>query len=180
MKNPLEGRRREIGMKSTVFVLWILIALLLPLSLKDSMPFRSVPDALSASKPSLPRLMATEQEVRGFFDQYTERYNKMDIDGFLWLFSLKAKQNRRDGLPEIRIIYSDYFKQMNSLQNSIEDMKIEIYQNAAEVKARYSVNQVLKKGEEKKVLKGSGRWVLIREDGTLKILSIDYRHEKTP
>jgi hypothetical protein len=164
-------------MKSIVLVLWILIALLLPLSLNHSISFRSVPDALSASKPSL---MATEQEVRGFFAQYIERYNKMDIDGFLWLFSLKAKQNQRDGLPEIRTIYSDYFNQMISLQNSIEDMKIEIYQNAAEVKARYSVNQVLKEGGEKKVWKGSGRWVLIREDGTLKILSIDYRHEKTP
>jgi len=164
-------------MKSIVFVLWILTALLLPLSLNHSIPFRSVPDALSASKPSL---MATEQEVKGFFDQYVERYNKMDIDGFLWLFSLKAKQNQWDGLPEIRISYSDFFKQMSSLQNSIEDMKIEIYQNAAEVKARYVVTQVLKKEGEKRVLKGSGRWVLIKEGGALKILSINYKHEKTP
>jgi ketosteroid isomerase-like protein len=167
-------------MKSIVFVLCILIAWLLPLALNDSIPFRSVPDALSASNPSPPALMATEQEVRGFFNQYTERYNKMDTDGFLWLFSLKAKQNQRDGLPEIRIIYSDYFKQMSSLQNSIEDMKIEIYQNAAEVKARYVVAQELKKGGEKRVLKGSARWVLVKENGMLKILSIDYKHEKTP
>jgi hypothetical protein len=104
----------------------------------------------------------------------------MDADGFLWLFSLKAKQNQRDGLPEIRAIYSNFFRQTLSLQNSIEDMKIEIYQNAVEVKARYSVNQVLKIGGEKKVWKGSGRWVLIRENGLLKILSIDYKHEKTP
>ncbi|OGP93211.1 MAG: hypothetical protein A2156_14005 [Deltaproteobacteria bacterium RBG_16_48_10] len=167
-------------MKSIVFVFWILTAWLLPLSLNHSILSRSVPDALSASKPSLRPLMATEQEVRGFFDQYIERYNKMDIDGFLWLFSLKAKQNQRDGLPEIRTLYSDFFKQTISLQNSIEDMKIEIYQNAAEVKARYVVAQVLKKGGEKRVLKGSARWVLIKEDGTLKILSIDYKHEKTP
>jgi hypothetical protein len=163
-----------------VLVLWILIAWLAPLSLDDSAPFRSVPRALSAPKASLPRLVATEQEVRGFFDQYVERYNKMDIDGFLWLFSMKAKQNQRDGLPEIRIIYSDFFKRMISLQNSLEDMKIEIYQNGAEVKARYTVNQEFKKGGEKKVLKGSGRWVLVREDGALKILSIDYKHDKTP
>lgn len=164
-------------MKSTVFVLWILTVLLLPLSLGDSIPFRSVPDALSASKPSL---LATEQEVRGFFNQYVERYNKMDIDRFLWLFSLKAKQNQVDGLPEIRIMYSDFFKRTLSLQNSIEDMKIEIYQNGAEVKARYVVTQVLKRGGGKRVLKGSGRWVLIKENGLLKILSIDYKHEKTP
>ncbi len=167
-------------MKSTVFVFWILTASLLALSLPDVTPLRWVPRALAASAASLPPLMATQQEVRGFFDQYVERYNKMDIDGFLWLFSSKAKQNQRDGLPEIRIVYSDFFKQTLSLQNSIEDMKIEIYQNAAEVKARYVVAQVLKKGEEKRVLKGSGRWVLVREEGTLKILSIDYKHEKTP
>ena len=167
-------------MKSIVFVLCILIAWLLPLALNDSIPFRSVPDALSASNPSPPALMATEQEVRGFFGQYIERYNKMDTDGFLWLFSLKAKQNQRDGLPEIRTIYSDYFKQMSSLQNSVEDMKIEIYQNAAEVKASYVVAQELKKGGEKRVLKGSARWVLVKENGMLKILSIDYKHEKTP
>ncbi len=167
-------------MKTIVFVLCILTAWLLPLALDDPMPFRSVPDALSASKPSLSSPMATEKEVRGFFDQYTERYNKMDIDGFLQFFSLKAKQNQWDGLPEIRIIYSDFFKQMSSLQYSIEDMKIEIYQNAAEVKARYSVNQVLKKGGEKRVLKGSARWVLVKENGLLKILSFDYKHDKTP
>jgi ketosteroid isomerase-like protein len=167
-------------MKLVVFVLWILIAWLLPLSLHDAIHFGSVPDALSAPKPSLRPLMATEQEVRGFFDQYIERYNKMDIDGFLWFFSLKAKQNQRDGLPEIRTIYSDFFRQTLSLQNSIEDMKIEIYQNAAEVKARYVVAQELKKGGEKRVLKGSARWVLVKENGMLKILSIDYKHEKTP
>jgi hypothetical protein len=167
-------------MKSILFVLWILIAGLLPLSLQDAIPFLSIREARSAAKPSLPPLLTTEQEVRGFFNQYIDRYDKMDIEGFLWLFSLKAKQNQRDGLPEIRTIYSDFFNQGMSLQNSIEEMKIEIYQNAAEVRARYTVNQVLKKGGEKRVLKGSGRWVLIKENGVLKILSIDYKHEKTP
>ncbi len=179
-KNPLEGRGREIGVKPIVFILWILIAWLLPLSLHDSVPFLSVLEAGSAAIRSLPPLMATEQEVRGFFERYIERYNKMDLDGFLWLFSLEAKQNQKDGLPEIRMIYNDFFSRSESLQLSIEDMKIDIYQNAAEVKARYSVNQVLKKGGEKRVLKGSGRWVLIKKDGMLKILSIDYKHKKTP
>jgi len=164
-------------MKSIVFMSWILIAGLLPLSFDDSIPFQTVPIAFSASKPSL---MATEQEVRGFFDRYLEQYNKMNLDGFLGLFSLKAKQNQQDGLPEIRILYSDFFNQMVSVQNSIQDMKIEIYQNAAEVKARYTVTQVLRKEGEKKILKGSARWVLIKENGILKILSIDYKHDKTP
>jgi hypothetical protein len=167
-------------MKWILFILCILIAWGVPLALHDSILVRSVPEAHSAAKPSPSPLMATEQEVRGFFDQYIDRYNKRDTEGFLWLFSLKAKQNRQDGLPEIRKIYSDYFSQTISLQNSLEDMKIEIYQNAVEVKARYSVNQVLKKGGEKKVLKGSARWTLVKEGGHLKIFSFDYKHEKTP
>jgi ketosteroid isomerase-like protein len=167
-------------MKSILFILCILAAGLLPLRLHDSIPFRSVPEAHSAAKPPSSPLMTTEQEVRGFFIQYIERYNKKDTDGFLGLFSLKAKQNQQDGLPEIRKIYSDYFSQMLSLQNSVEDMKIEIYQNAAEVKARYAIAQELKKGGEKRVLKGSARWVLIKEGGMLKILSFDYRHDRTP
>ncbi len=167
----------KIGMKSIPFVLWILSAWFLPFSLNGSMLFQSVPDALSAPTPSL---VATEEEVRAFFAQYVERYNRMDLEGFLKLFSLKAKQNQQDGFPEIRMIYSDYFNQKTSLQTSIEEMKIEIYQNAAEVKARYVVTQVLKSGGEKRVLKGSGLWVLIKENGGLKILSIDYRNEKTP
>ena len=59
-------------------------------------------------------------------------------------------------------------------------MKIEIYQNAVEVKARYVIDQGLKEGGQKKVWRGSIRWVLIKEEGTLKILSLDYQHQKTP
>ncbi len=169
-------------MKSFFLVLWILAAWVLISSLPEDASSRLAPGALAAlaaAKVSPPTLIATEQEIRGFFDQYVGRYNKMDVDGFLSLFSSKAKQNQQDGISEIRVLYSDYFGQMASVRNSIEDMKIEIYQNAAEVKARFTVNQVLKKGGEKKVLKGSVRWVLTKEDGMLKILSIGYKLEKT-
>jgi hypothetical protein len=180
MKNPFKEKKEGDRMKSTLLILCILTAWVLPLSLHEFLPVQSVPEARGAAKPSAPPLMAKEQEVRGFFDQYIERYNKMDIEGFLWLFSPKARQNQQNGLPEIRKIYSDYFGQMVSLQNSFENMKIEIYQNAVEVRARYSVNQVLKKGGEKRVLKGSARWTLVKEGGELKILSLDYKHDKTP
>jgi hypothetical protein len=179
LRNPLKGRRRKMGMRSILFVLWILI-LLFPLLIKDLIPFQSVAHALSASNPSPPPLIATEQEVRGFIDKYIERYNKRDIEEFLLLFSLKAKQNQRDSLPEIRMIYSDFFNQSILLQNFIEDMKIEIYQNAAEVKARYQIDQILDKGGEKRTWKGNIRWVLGIEEGGLKIISIDYQPQKSP
>jgi len=53
----------------------------------------------------------------------------------------------------------------------VEGMKIEIYQNRVEVKARFRVDQRLKKRGEEIVWKGNIRWVLVKEDGNLKIIS---------
>jgi len=140
---------------------------------------RGVP-SLSAQTPSHLSLAATEQEVKGFFAYYIEQYNRMNVEEFLSLFSLKAKQNQRDGLPEIRAIYTSLFNRSRSLQLSLEDMKIEIYQNAVEMKARYAVSQVLKEGGGKKVWKGDARWVLGREEDKLQILSVDYEYSVPP
>jgi hypothetical protein len=60
----------------------------------------------------------------------------------------------------------------------MEEMNMEIYQNAVEVKAHYQVDQVLNKGGERKILKGNIRWVLGKENGVLKILSLDYQNDK--
>ena len=167
-------------MKSTHFVMCILVALAVSSGINTLLPSQSAGSDLRKSSRSLPSLMATEQEVNDFFEKYMERYQKKDLDGFLWLFSLKAVQNQRGGLPEIRQTYNDFFNRSQSLKSSVEGMKIEIYQNGVEVKARYVIDQVLKEGGERKVWKGSIRWVLIKEEGILKILSLDYQHEKTP
>ncbi len=157
----------------TMFVVFLLLA-------GTQVPAQMAVPNLSAQDPSLAGLVATEQEVREFFAHYIERYNKRDIEEFLLLFSLKAKQNQRDGLPEIRMIYTALFNRSSSLQLSLEDMKIGIYQNAVEVKARYSVNQVLKEGGGKKVWKGDARWVLTTEEEKLQVLAIDYEYSLPP
>jgi len=160
--------------------IWILLALVSPLLIDATV--LTQPDArdLSASNPSLPPLIATEGEVKDFFDKYIERYSRKDIDGFLWLFSLKATQNQKDGLPEMRQTYSDFFNKSQRLDYRLEDPKIEIYQNAAEVKAQYRIHQTLTKGGKEKIYQGRIRWVLIKENGALKILSLDYQHQTSP
>jgi len=176
MRNHLEGRRREIGMKTvarTMFVILVLLA-------GTQSPSQRVVLNLSAANASPPALISTEQEVRAFFAKYTDLYNKRELEPFLLLFSVKAKQNQRDGLAEMKMIYSDLFNRSQSLQLSIEDMKIEIYQNAVDVKARYSVNQVLKERGEKRGWKGDARWVLVREEGKLEVLTIDYQYSIPP
>jgi hypothetical protein len=167
-------------MKSIPLMICILVGLGAPLWMNILVPSQAVGRDLPILSRPLPSLMAAEEDVKEFFRKYTERYDEKEIGGFLRLFSLKARQNQRGGLPEIRQIYSDLFSRSQSLKNSIEEMKIEIYQNAVEVKARYVIDQVLKEGGQKKVWRGSIRWVLIKEEGTLKILSLDYQHQETP
>jgi hypothetical protein len=124
-----------------------------------------------------PSLLATEDEVKKFFGNYIELYNRMDIEGFLSLFSSEAIQNKIYGLGGIRKIYTDFFNQGQGVRYQIQDMKIEIYQNAVEVKARYVIEQVLRTGGGKKVWRGNVYWVLGKENGALKILSLDYQHQ---
>jgi len=157
----------------TMFVIFLLLA-------GTQIPSQMIIPNAAAANPSLPSLIAKEQEVREFFAKYIERYNRMELEEFLSLFSLRARQNRQDGLPEIRMIYNTLFGRSKSLQLSVEDMKIEIYQNAVEVRARFSVNQVLKEKGEKKFWKGDARWILTKEEEKLEILSFEYQYSVPP
>ncbi|MFX0203659.1 MAG: YybH family protein [Candidatus Hodarchaeota archaeon] len=127
-----------------------------------------------------PSLIPTEEEVKQIFADYVERYTQKDIDGFLSLFSPKAVQNLREGFDEIRGIYSDFFDKSQELQYNIEDMRIQIYQNTVHVIARYEVEQISKRGGRRGIWRGDIRWILVRENGDLKISSLDYRHQKSP
>ena len=137
------------------------------------------PSDQSVPKPDLPSLLAQEEEIRRFFAEYIDRYTKKDIHGFLSVFSPKAIQNQKEGLEAIKNIYSRFLNQSDELQYHLDDMKIEIYQNVVEVRARYKLDQVLAKQGSEKIWRGDIRWVLIREGGALKIISLDYRNEKT-
>ena len=141
-------------------------------------PETSVKAERVVSLPSPP--LAKEEEVKQFFSNYIHRYDRKDIDGFLSFFSPKAIQNQKDGLEGIRKIYANFFDQSEELRYRLEDTKIEIYQNMVEVKGRFKVDQILKKRREEKIWKGNVRWVLVKEDGVLKIITLDYQNEKSP
>jgi len=152
--------------KSVIFILfWMII---------------SLPPSLNAQIKPIPPLLATKEEINQFFTAYVDRYTQKDINGFLSFFSLKAIQNQKEGLEEMRKIYTKFFNQSLALRYFIEEMRQEIYQNAVEVKARYVINQVSKGDGKEREWSGSIRWVLVKEDGVLKILSLDYQHMKLP
>jgi len=127
-----------------------------------------------------PSPIATEEEVRQFFADYMERYTQKDIDGFLSLFSPQAVQNQRDGFDEITKMYSDFFDESQELRYHIEGMRIDIYQNAVEAKGRYTADQILKKRGKKKIWRGDIRWILVRENGALRIRFLDFRPQESP
>ena len=129
---------------------------------------------------SKPPLVASEEEVRAFFDNYTMIYNQKKIEGFLSFFSPQAVQNQTDKSGEIKRIYTRFFRQSAELSYQIEGLKIEVYENGAEAKAQFQVDQVLRAGGERKIWKGSIRWVLHRENGALRIVSLDYQNQKSP
>ena len=135
---------------------------------------------LHADWKARPDYKPTEEEVRRFFANYIKRYTQKDLDGFLSLFSSRVLQNRQDGLERIRKIYANFFDQSQEIDYRMNDMRREIYQNGVEVKARYELVQVLKKGGAKKIWRGDIRWTLVKEDGALKILSLDYQNQKSP
>ena len=130
-------------------------------------------------QPKAPSLIATEEEVRQFFVDYTERYTQKNVDDLLSLFSPKAVQNQRDSFDEIKKIYSDFFDQSQELWYHMEDMKVDIYQNAVEARGRYEVNRILKKRGKKEVSRGDIRWILVRENGALRIRFLDFRPQKS-
>lgn len=156
----------------------LIVSIVLPLLFGAEIHSQTVVQNLSNS-PSFHPLIATDQEVRQFFGNYVERYTKKDANMFLGLFSAKAIQNGRDGLMGIRKIYGNFFDQSQTLRYHLGESKIEIYENAVEVKAYYEIQQVKKRGGERKIWKGQARWVLIKEGEAFRILSIDYRNEKT-
>ena len=122
--------------------------------------------------------LAKEEEVKQFFSNYVDRYNRRDVGGFLSLFSSRAIQNQTDRSEAIRNFYTKFFNQSQDVRYQIEGMKIDISQYRVDVKARFRVDQKLKKDGEEKLWKGNVRWVLVKEEGRLKISSLDYQNEK--
>ncbi len=135
------------------------------------------PEVPIAAIPPMRHPFVTEQEVRQFLARYVDRYTQRDIEGFLSFFSSMAIQNQKDGIEEIKRIYSKQFEVYEKLKYQLKDPEIEILEKSVKVRASYEIDQFSKKGETKQ-LRGEIEWNLVKEGGELKILAIRYRREK--
>jgi hypothetical protein len=122
-----------------------------------------------------PLAIASDEEVRRFFDEYLIRYNRQEINGLLSFFSAKAIQNQKDDIRRIKATYETFFEQMESIRYRININQIEPKPDRVEVKAQYELEGIVAKGRRAQNWKGQIRWVLIRENGALKIISLDYQ-----
>jgi len=100
-------------------------------------------------------------------------------DGLISFFSPRAVQNKKDNLEKIRKTYETFFDQMESVRYrvSINDIK-PLPPNSTEVRGQYQLDGVLMDSRKKVNWKGQIRWVLVREDGEIKILSLDFQPQK--
>jgi hypothetical protein len=69
-------------------------------------------------------------------------------------------------------------KPVEENENNTEINEADPLENTVLAEARYRVDQILKKTGKKKVWEGDIRWILIGENGALKILSLDFKHQK--
>lgn len=132
-----------------------------------------------ATGPPPPSGLPSEREVRQFFESYVKRYDLKDLEGTISSFSAKAIQNQRDDLGRIRKSYETFFEQMETIQYRITIDKIEPQQNSIEVRGQYQLEGLVLIGRKKINWNGQIRWVLVRENGDLKILSLDYQPESS-
>jgi curved DNA-binding protein CbpA len=128
---------------------------------------------INPSNPPNPSI-AREEEVKKFFANYVGRYSRKDLIGFMSFFSDRAIQNQKDRLEGIKKIYFTFFNQSLELKYRLSDLKIEIYQNVVNVNAQYELDQISRNGR-RNAFRGSIQWVLAREGGELKIVSLHYQ-----
>ena len=142
-----------------------------------SSPNSGKPASGKSDNPSA--LLAREDEVKEFFLNYTKAYTRADVDAFLAQFSPKAVQNRKESFEDLKETYRRFFNQSRELHYQLQDLKFEIYKNGVEATARYVLDQVSKRNGTRQTWRGTIRWVLTREEGALKIISLDYKHQES-
>ena len=120
-----------------------------------------------------------EEEVRRFLDEYVARYNRMDIDGFMALFSKRGIENRMLPYDDIYEVYRKHFSNSQSLSYSLNIYFVQPHTRSAFVSGRYEVVQSLKSKGQQSFFRGNIQWHLVREDGSLKIKEIDYGRDRT-
>lgn len=129
------------------------------------------------SAPAIPEAV-TEEEVRRFMEDYKERYVRMDLDAFMALFSRGAVENRALPYADIREAYRKLIEHSRSLVYELKIYPIQVYSRSAYVRGKYHITQFPKGRGGERVYQGEIQWVIIRENGSLKIREVNFGSER--
>ena len=119
-----------------------------------------------------------EEEIRQFIDRYVDRYKAKDIDQYMALFSEKAVENRMYPYADIRPYYKKVFGETGRFEYYVNLYSIQRFKSNAFAAGRYKIIQTLKGGNDMRTFQGNIQWILIREDGSLKIRELNYGLER--
>ena len=132
--------------------------------------------SIGAQAPSLAESpqAVKEEEVRQFIDEYKDRFVKMEIDGFMALFSRGATENRMLPYTDIEEAFRRTAIVSRSLSYWVEIYSIQTYSQSAFVSGRYEIIQAFKGIWRKRAFRGDIQWALVRKNGSLRIREINY------
>jgi hypothetical protein len=117
--------------------------------------------------------LITEKEVKDFMQRYIDTYKRNEFDRFMSFFSRSAVENNRLNYTAIQNVYKETFSN-KIIHYKLQDMKIRIAGPGALVSGIYDLNFLL--SEENRSVSYSGKiyWKLIKENNSLKIISMNY------
>ncbi len=125
-----------------------------------------------ASAPLMP--VISESEVRDLINKYMDRFKAMDHSGLMSLFSKEAVENRMLPYNDIANSYSKMFSATNQFIYHLKLDTVETYTKSARTSGQYEIIQTLKKDNEMRTYKGRIQWEFVPEDGSLKIIRLNY------
>lgn len=148
-----------------VKTVWVFLFLMMTMSLFIGVQAPSLAEFSPAVK---------EEEVRQFIDEYKDRFVKMEIDGFMALFSRDATENRMLPYADIEEAYRRTVIVSRSLSYWVEIYTIQTYSQSAFVTGRYEIIQTFKGVRKRRVYRGDIQWTLVRKNGSFSIKEVNY------
>lgn len=135
---------------------------------------RQAPEERSGARPArIAQVDDTlEKEVNIFISQYTRAYEYGEIDRFMSLYSASAIENNSLRYDDIRRSYQRNFGN-NRYTYTLNNLQMQKNDDIVIVTAQYSIKKIQGDGMGA-ITSGNIRWTLAREDGTLKIVKVDY------
>lgn len=148
-----------------VLLLFFMLWFPLTVSAQVSQPFERLP-------------YVTEEEARQFIDEYAARFMKLDLDAFMALFSKEATENRMLPYADIQEAYRRTIAQSQSIQYQVKIYTQGPFMRGTLVSGWYKIVQVLKGEARSRVFQGNIQWILIRENGLLKVREVNYGRDR--